>query len=146
MHTIEIGGVAGSQSGKPVIVTTSWDDGDARDLRVVEALVERQLCGTFYCPVKPYNDKPAVTKADMREMVSQGLEVGAHGISHEIMTETPAERLDGIVSGCKAYLEDALGGAVPMFCYPRGRYTRQAVQALRRAGYEGARTIRMFAT
>jgi peptidoglycan/xylan/chitin deacetylase (PgdA/CDA1 family) len=131
---------------QPIIVTTSWDDGDIRDRRVGEMLLGRGMRGTFYCPVEAYLGRPALSKGDMRRMIDEGLEIGGHGIAHEIMTETAPDKMDGIVAGAKAFLEDAVGREVPMYCYPRGRYTRDAMHALRRAGYKGARTVRLFDT
>ncbi|MBA3915080.1 MAG: polysaccharide deacetylase family protein [Acidobacteriales bacterium] len=133
-------------SAKQIIVTTSWDDGDLRDLRLADLLAARGMKGTFYCPVEPFSSDPALSKADMRAMVAGGFEIGGHGVAHEIMSELPANKIDGIVTGCKAYLEDVLGQRITSFCYPRGRFTASAVEAVRRAGYQGARTVRLLAT
>jgi hypothetical protein len=48
------------QSGQfpPVIVTTSWDDGDPADLIVARILEERCLRGTFYVPIVGYHGNP----------------------------------------------------------------------------------------
>ncbi|HZP61781.1 MAG TPA: polysaccharide deacetylase family protein [Terriglobales bacterium] len=135
-----------SLHSKLKIVTTSWDDGDARDVRIAELLAARGMRGTFYCPVKPFNGNPALTTAQQREMISEGFEIGAHTINHEILSEVPAQQLDYIVRTCKTMLEDSLGQRIGMFCYPRGRYTTDVVTALKKANYDGARTVRLLAT
>ena len=128
------------------IVTTSWDDGDIRDLRIAELLAFHQMSGTFYVPVEPFNGNPALSHDDLRSLNRNGFEIGGHGIAHEIMSEIPLKNVEQVVSGCKATLEDILGSRVRMFCYPRGRYTPQVIEALKSAGYEGARTVRLLAT
>lgn len=128
------------------IVTTSWDDGDIRDLRIAELLQARGLGATFYVPIQPLNGNPSLGKNELRFLGTSGFEIGCHGIAHETMSEVPLEKLAYIVSTCKAIHEDALGQRVRMFCYPRGRYTSHVVEALKRAGYQGARTVRLLAT
>jgi peptidoglycan/xylan/chitin deacetylase (PgdA/CDA1 family) len=128
------------------IVTTSWDDGDVRDLRIAEMLRSRDMRGTFYVPIEPFNGNRSLTHDDLRSLTAEGFEIGGHTIAHEIMSQVPAGKVDYIVTTCKAMLEDTLGERVRMFCYPRGRYTGQVVEALKKAGYDGARTVRLLAT
>lgn len=128
------------------IVTTSWDDGDARDLKISEFLLERGLRGTFYVPLRPFRNMSALTDADTRDMIAAGLEIGAHGVDHEIMSDLSADETLQVATKCKCVLEDRLGTDVSMFCYPRGRYNRQTIRCLQKAGYRGARTTRMVNT
>jgi peptidoglycan-N-acetylglucosamine deacetylase len=144
LHT----GVHASQTVRtiPRIVTTSWDDGDLADLRLAELLRSRGVRGTFYVPVSPYNGQPSLGPPQLRSLSSEGFEIGAHGVSHKLLWGLPEEELSREISPCKPMLEDILGSEVGMFCYPRGRYDRKAVLALKQAGYRGARTVRMFST
>lgn len=131
---------------QPRIVTTSWDDGDVRDLKLAEMLKSHGVPGTFYVPIEPFNGNPQLTTANMRGMIGEGFEIGGHGIKHEIMTEIAPEQVDHVVGTCKAMLEDKLRYKVRMFCYPRGRYTGRVIESVKKAGYEGARTVRLLAT
>ena len=128
------------------IVTTSWDDGDRADLRLAEMLRSREIKGTFYVPNTPYGDRPALSRADLRTLSSEGFEIGAHSVSHKLLWGLSAEELAEEVSPCKPMLEDILGTEVRMFCYPCGRYDSNVIRALEAAGYWGARTVRMLAT
>ncbi|MGH7489041.1 MAG: polysaccharide deacetylase family protein [bacterium] len=128
------------------IVTTSWDDGDIRDLRIADLLRSRGMRGTFYVPIEPFNGSPSLSHDDLRSLAAEGFEIGGHSIGHEIMSQISAQKVDHVVTTCKAILEDTLGERVRMFCYPRGRYSGQVVEALKKAGYDGARTVRLLAT
>jgi len=128
------------------MVTTSWDDGDARDLKIADMLRSRAMTGTFYVPIEPFSDDPTLSADDMRALTAEGFEIGGHGIAHEIMSEISISKVKQVVNGCKATLEDKLGRRVRMFCYPRGRFTAGVVEELKKAGYDGARTVRLLAT
>jgi len=127
------------------IVTTSWDDGDQADLKVAELLRSRGMGGTFYVPIRAYREQP-LDRAGLRELSSEGFEVGAHGFSHRLLWGLSASELAAEVAPCKPALEDILGTQVRMFCYPCGRYDSTVVRTLKDAGYCGARTVRMLAT
>jgi peptidoglycan-N-acetylglucosamine deacetylase len=131
---------------KQRIVTTSWDDGDRADLRLAEMLRSRGVKGTFYVPNKPYGERAALSHADLRCLSSEGFEIGAHSVSHKLLWGLSAEELTREVSPCKPMLEDIIGTEVRMFCYPCGRYDSNVIRALKKAGYSGARTVRMLST
>lgn len=133
-------------SNPPRVVTTSWDDGDRLDLKLAQMLRARGIPGTFYIPVQPYLGRPPLTAAELRELQSEGFEIGAHSVTHKHLWKLSAAELAEEINPCKPYLEDMLGAEVRMFCYPRGRYDGNVVRAVRQAGYWGARTVRMLAT
>jgi peptidoglycan/xylan/chitin deacetylase (PgdA/CDA1 family) len=129
---------------KARIVTTSWDDGDHADLKLAEFLRSRGVQGTFYVPIK-YRERP-LDHSQLRGLVSEDFEIGAHGFSHKLLWRLSPEELAHEIGPCKPILEDIIGKEVRMFCYPRGRYDANVVRALQEAGYRGARTVRMLAT
>jgi len=128
------------------IVTTSWDDGDRHDLKLAEILRSRQIRGTFYIPIMPYLGRPTLSHAELKTLSSEGFEIGAHGVSHKYLWKLSPEELAEEINPCKPTLEDVVGTQVRMFCYPRGRYDLNTKQAVKEAGYWGARTVRMLAT
>jgi peptidoglycan-N-acetylglucosamine deacetylase len=130
--------------GVPRIVTTSWDDGNPYDLEIAELLQARGLPGTFYVPLRGLHGSALLSGKDLRALTAAGFEIGGHGISHAELPECSPEGLTNEVKGCKESLEDTLGSPVSMFAYPRGRHNRKVIEALKRAGYLGARTTRML--
>jgi peptidoglycan-N-acetylglucosamine deacetylase len=127
------------------IVTTSWDDGDFCDLKLATILSSYGIHGTFYIPVIGYDGRHPVGSGDLRELRSQGFEIGGHGLSHHTLPKFRGKELKREVVVCKARLENVLEEPVRMFSYPKGRYSARVVRGLKDAGYEGARTTRMMA-
>ncbi len=134
----------GSAVSAPRIVTTSWDDGDPKDLRIAELLRSRGLSGTFYIPIIGYDGRPTLDPGGLRCLVSEGFEVGGHGLSHHTLPQFRAKELAREVGICKQKLQDILGEQVQMFAYPKGRYSARVIRSLKQAGYAGSRTTRML--
>jgi len=126
------------------IVTTSWDDGDPKDLRIADLLFSRGLQGTFYIPMTGYQGRRTLGTSDLRELSAQGFEIGAHSVSHQNLPSLTREQLVHEVGICKENLEQIVGRSVVMFCYPNGRYNRGVIRHVQSAGYRGARTVRML--
>jgi peptidoglycan/xylan/chitin deacetylase (PgdA/CDA1 family) len=127
------------------IVTTSWDDGDAKDFRVADLLHSMRLPGTFYVPFH-HEKHQVIDGSDLRSLRGEGFEIGGHGLSHLTLPSLGTEEIDREVRGCKEKLENILGERLDSFCYPRGRFNRKVQQRLKMAGYYTARTTRMLVT
>ncbi|MFZ1005370.1 MAG: polysaccharide deacetylase family protein [Candidatus Sulfotelmatobacter sp.] len=127
-----------------VFVTTSWDDEDRSGLKVADVLSRHGLSGTFYVPTGRLGRHPFFTATDLRTLSVAGFEIGAHTVSHAILTEVGSEELMHEVGDCKAALQQILGTEVTMFCYPKGRFNAEVVSAVEHAGYHGARGTRML--
>jgi peptidoglycan/xylan/chitin deacetylase (PgdA/CDA1 family) len=129
---------------QPVIVTTSWDDGDPHDLAVARMLADRRMAGTFYIPIKGHHPYARMDRAGMLSLDAQGFEIGAHGVSHPNLPQCDASQLDLEVVTCKKRLEDDLSKEVSVFAYPNGRHNSKVIASVRQAGFVGARTTTML--
>jgi peptidoglycan/xylan/chitin deacetylase (PgdA/CDA1 family) len=127
-----------------VFVTTSWDDDDRSGLRMADVLNRHGLRGTFYVPTGRLGHDPFFTAADLRTLSAAGFEIGAHTVSHAILTEVGPEELKREVGDCKVALQQISGAEVKMFCYPKGRFNAKVVSVVERAGYLGARGTQML--
>jgi peptidoglycan-N-acetylglucosamine deacetylase len=126
------------------IVTTSWDDGDPFDLKVAELLRARSLPGTFYVPIVGYDGRKTLEPAELRSLVSGEFEIGAHGVSHNVLTALSPKELVREVRVCRTRLEDILSAPIQMFSYPKGKHNAKVVKQVKDAGYTGARTTHML--
>lgn len=65
---------------------------------------------------------------DVRRLRESGFAIGAHSVTHRTLTWEE-------VADSKKALEERLGEKVDHWAYPRGEYTAQAMEWVRRAGY-----------
>jgi O-antigen/teichoic acid export membrane protein len=121
-------------------VTTSWDDGHQMDLRVAELLAKRGLRGTFYIPASAMQG--AMTATQIRELSGE-FEIGAHTLSHLILTETADPDAWREIAGSKRWIEDVTGAPCLMFCPPKGKYDARHLKMASEAGYLGVRTVEL---
>jgi peptidoglycan/xylan/chitin deacetylase (PgdA/CDA1 family) len=138
------GGDRKSDAKKTVVVTTSWDDGDRFDLKLAELLASRGLRGTFYVPSGNMGTASVLAPSRWRELADAGFEVGAHTVTHPILTDIASDSLVREIAECKQVLEQMLGREVPSFAYPKGRTNSAIAMRLKRAGYRSARGLRML--
>jgi peptidoglycan/xylan/chitin deacetylase (PgdA/CDA1 family) len=94
----------------------------------------RQLFGAI--PPKP-EDLP-MRAADVRELVSDLISVGAHGCSHQLLTSLPAAARAEEIQRSRAEVEALSSLPVTGFAYPHGDRGAQTIDMVRRAGYRWA--------
>ncbi|MCR4325554.1 MAG: polysaccharide deacetylase family protein [Patescibacteria group bacterium] len=121
------------------IITTSWDDGDALDMRVAQTLDGFGVKGTFYIP-RCYGAR-RISEDDIRSLAKRH-EIGSHTLTHPDMTTISREQKHAEAAGSKEWLEGVTGKSVEMFCYPGGQYDEETIEVVREAGYKGARTAK----
>lgn len=124
-----------------MVITTSWDDGDALDERLADMLDRHGLRGTFYIARTHRSDR--LSEAEIRALAARH-EIGAHSLSHPNLTRLDRTAKTREVAGSKSWLEDVTGGPVAVFCYPLGRYDRETKRVVAEAGFRGARATGQF--
>lgn len=129
----------GAQLGAGAIVTTSWDDGHASDVRLAELLKRYGFGGTFYVPFRAVRE-PMMSLQQMRQVAAAGIEIGGHTVTHPSMKGLGWERSVEEVRESKKRLQDIVGAPVTSFCYPNGDLDREAYEAVQQEGYKLART------
>jgi len=108
---------------KKIFVTTSWDDGDALDKRIISLLDKYGFKGTFYVAI---NQDSRLSDDDIRE-ISKRHEIGA-------ATEE--------IRNSKAMLEKIINKQIEMFAYPFGDYNEEIKRIVSSCGFLGARTTK----
>jgi len=71
------------------------------------------------------------------ELIHQGFGIGAHSVSHAVLTDLPADLAEHEITGSKAEIEERTGQPVEFFAYPNGRWN-PAVRSLVQKHYRGA--------
>lgn len=124
-------------------VTSSWDDGHVLDLRVAELLNRYQLKGTFYIARDYLPDR--MSPSQIREL-AQTHEIGAHTMTHPVLTNISIEEAGQEIIGSKQWLEDIIGQEVTSFCYPKGYHNAALQELVREAGFKMARSVEQYRT
>ena len=82
-----------------------------------------------------------LTRAELRELASAGMTIGAHTLSHPMLSQLPPELAYAEISESRMRLESALQKRVWAFAYPFGdpqSVTPQVLAMAQEAGYEAA--------
>jgi peptidoglycan/xylan/chitin deacetylase (PgdA/CDA1 family) len=75
----------------------------------------------------------------VKEMLTGGIEVGAHTRTHVSLTDVPADdNRDLEIAGSRQDLEENFGRAIRTFAYPFGDYDPDIANAVQRAGFHAA--------
>ena len=127
---------------KPVIL--SFDDGFADQHRnAAPALRKRRWPAVLFLQTNRIGVRGGLSRRQVRRMLRDGWELGAHTVTHPDLTGLPAERLEEEVAGSRGELRRAFPSEpVDFFAYPYGRHDAAAFQAVVDAGFTGALTTR----
>lgn len=93
--------------------------------------------------------EPMLTRDMIRTLASQGIEIGAHTVSHPILTSVPdADALQELAES-KRELEAITGRPVRYFAYPNGKrgmdFDERHIAMARKTGFEAAFTTALGA-
>jgi peptidoglycan/xylan/chitin deacetylase (PgdA/CDA1 family) len=86
--------------------------------------------------------RPLMSEAELCHLAARGWEIGSHSMTHPRLTEIDAERLHEEVFTSRPTLADATGVAPRCFCYPYGSVNAEVVDAVRKAGYAYACSVK----
>jgi peptidoglycan/xylan/chitin deacetylase (PgdA/CDA1 family) len=83
-----------------------------------------------------------MSETQLRNLASEGMEIGAHTVNHPILTRLDAGQAASEIAASKGTLEEVACSAVTSFAYPNGRpgedYGRVHVDLVRAAGFRNA--------
>jgi peptidoglycan/xylan/chitin deacetylase (PgdA/CDA1 family) len=81
---------------------------------------------------------PLMDKAQIKDWLAAGQEIGSHTLSHPRLTQIPASQAREEISGSKKKLEDLFGQPIEHFCYPYGDWNKEIRDFVQNAGYKSA--------
>jgi peptidoglycan/xylan/chitin deacetylase (PgdA/CDA1 family) len=80
--------------------------------------------------------------AQLRQLHSAGMHIGAHTVNHPILSRIPLEQARHEIDAGRRKLQELLDDAVPLFAYPNGKpgvdYGPEHVNIVQELGFEGA--------
>ena len=83
-----------------------------------------------------------MSSAQVKELRTMGMQVGAHTVSHPILQRLPRDAARAEIETSKRRLEQILGESVSLFAYPNGKpgedYSPESVELVKEAGFATA--------
>ena len=124
------------QDRKNVVIT--FDDGKLSDWSIAtKALIDFNFSAMFYIVSgKVDNDETYVTSDNLREMHSNGMEIGSHSVTHRFLPLLSEKEIVNELKDSKAQLEDIIGAAVKHFALPGGHGSKRIRDLAKECGYE----------
>ncbi|MGA2819347.1 MAG: polysaccharide deacetylase family protein [Anaerolineales bacterium] len=142
-HTVRVSQIASALLGqgtlpqRPIVI--SFDDGWVDEFQTIFPLLqENGDVGTFYIPSTYPGAPGTVTWAELKEMVSAGMEIGSHSRTHGHLASMTQGQAWAEVRLSKVDLEKALGVTVDTFAYPYGEFSPDLGRMVSEAGYHAA--------
>ncbi len=77
---------------------------------------------------------------EVKEMSSNGISFGSHGVSHRILTSCSFEEMRREIEQSHVFLSSKGTNYVPVFSYPNGNTNSSITQLVKHAGYQAAVT------
>ncbi len=128
---------------KPIMIT--FDDGwDVGYSTVFPILKDLHLSGTFFVCPPSIGEGPGngyMTWPQLREMISAGMDVQAHTMSHPHLRDILPDAQYREIVESKRILEAKLGRPIVAVAYPYGQFSEGVIQIVKDAGYRCALTI-----
>jgi peptidoglycan/xylan/chitin deacetylase (PgdA/CDA1 family) len=118
-------------------VCITFDDGCETDL-IAAAPVLREFGfeGTFYVTAGRLGTPGYLGKEQLRELDSEGFEVGCHSMTHAYLSDLGETKLKREIVEAKDRIEQILNHPIKHFSCPGGRYNSRAIEVARGAGFE----------
>jgi peptidoglycan/xylan/chitin deacetylase (PgdA/CDA1 family) len=123
----------------PRTIVLTLDDGYKDNYTYAFPILKKyNFPATIFIILSEVGRSDRLSWAEIKEMQSSGLiTFGSHTISHPLLDFIKDnQELIKEISGSKKILEEQLGRKVNTFCYPMGRFSDKARQAVIAAGYK----------
>jgi peptidoglycan/xylan/chitin deacetylase (PgdA/CDA1 family) len=114
---------------------------------VASSLVDRHEEPMRGAVIDPWQDTPhrselhCLSWDELRHLIGEGWEIGAHSMTHPLLTQVDDETLAHELRGSKLRCEEMLGVACRTMAYPTGDFDERVERAAGAAGYEAAAAL-----
>jgi peptidoglycan/xylan/chitin deacetylase (PgdA/CDA1 family) len=138
-HGLDMGQALAFPDGSNIAIT--FDDGSETDLlAAAPILCDTGFGATFYVTTGWIGKPGYMSSAQIKELSSQGFEIGCHSKTHAFLTDLDDAGLQREIADAKSDLEQILGKPVEHFSCPGGRHNQRAITIARAAGYKTVAT------
>ena len=124
-------------------VVVTLDDGYSSAYGAVHELLRRGISSTVFVLAGRVDQAGMLSVAQLDTLRRlEGLEIGAHSMSHPHLDELDDDAVEAEVFGSKRALETMLDAPIASFAYPHGSYDQDVRTAVIAAGFTSAAAIK----
>ena len=121
---------------KSIVIT--FDDGYADNYHtVLPRLKEYGFSAIFFISVSYLGEPGMMGVQEVNELLKSGMEIGSHGMGHELLSGLDKPELDWELKESKRRLSEEFSIATDLFSLPRGYLPSSLPRLAREAGYRG---------
>lgn len=122
------------------IISLNFDDGYRSAYNIAVPILNKYNAkASFYIVTGYFKENPYITEKEVLKLQSWGHEIGAHTRHHVHLSEIKPSQLKDEILGSRQDLLKIGVKKVLTFAYPNGNYNDLVVQAVKDAGFVGAR-------
>ena len=132
---------AAQAAPEQTVVSITFDDGFASQMRAVPLLERHGFRGTFYINSELLNGADRLTFAQVRGLSKRGHEIGGHTSDHTDLVTVDAEERARQICNDRVALAGITGRAPRSFAYPYGASDKATERIVARCGYTSARIV-----
>ena len=128
----------GAAVSRREIVSSVLDRIKALDADAQEALISRLELVLGMPREAGHDDCRPMSWDQLRQMHASGMEIGSHGVSHQMLAKLPPDRIEAELAGSAQAIERELGARVHALSYPVGgldAYDDTVMDVARATGY-----------
>jgi len=126
-----------SMKGEEKEVIITFDDGEMNNFdEAFELLREFDYLAYFFIVADRIDRRGYIGEIQLLTMKLPGMLFGSHGLTHQILTEMPDERLKRELVESKKMIETILESTIDTISIPRGFCNNKVIDEAHRAGYK----------
>ncbi len=118
-------------------IILTFDDGEMNNfIKALPILKNLAFPAYFFIIVKRVGKPGYMGWEQIKELHHQGMAIGSHGLSHEILTDLKDTQIEEELTASKRTLENNLGFPIEALSIPRGFCNKKIIDMAHYAGYK----------
>lgn len=138
--------VKGKKSLSTPAVAITFDDGYESLLDIAPLVSRYHIRPTAFVMSDPAgvnrqqleNELPLLTTKQIKNLMLKGWDIGLHTATHPDLRDLSKSEIVAEITTAKSRLEKQLSTTINYFAYPKGAYTKGAVEVVKKSGFKAA--------
>jgi peptidoglycan/xylan/chitin deacetylase (PgdA/CDA1 family) len=136
-HGFKVTDVASQLENDPKRIVITFDDGEMSNYEIaLPILMDFQFTAYFFVIVNRIGKQGYMGWQELRKLYESGMQVGSHGLSHEILTNLKPSQIEQELYASKRTLQRNLDIEVDSLSIPRGFCNSKVLRIAKEVGYK----------